>query len=75
MQLEISYEAGWEEDKSKIKIDGMELPEYRETIRNTSKFYRDQFLLITRIFDNKVKAFIKLLTANDEVQHFLYRVD
>ena len=73
----ISYEAGWEEDESKIEIDGMKLPDYRETVinRNKSKFYKDQFLLITRIFDNKVKAFIKLLTANGEVQHFTYRIE
>ena len=26
----ISYEAGWEEDETLIKIDGMSLPEYKK---------------------------------------------
>ena len=71
----ISYGPGWEEDETKIEIDGLTLPEYKETIRNKSQFYKDHFLLITRIFDNKVKAFIKLLTTNGEVDYYSYRIE
>ena len=71
----ITYEPGWEEDESQIKIDDMPLPEYKETIRNKNQFLKDHFLLITRIFDNKVKAFIKLLTANGEVDYYSYRIE
>ena len=53
------------------------LPKYREEIinRNKSQFFKNQFLLITRIFDDKVKAFVKMLTANGEVKHYSYRIE
>ena len=72
----ISYEAGWETDENKIEIDGIPLPKYKEeNWRNKSQDYKKNFLLITRIFDNKVKAFIKLLTSSEEVEHFAYRIE
>ena len=80
----IVYEEGWEEDQNKIKIevevDGeltlMPLPEYKAKYwRHKSQDYKDNFLLITRIFDNKVKAFVKLLTGSGEVEHFAYRIE
>ena len=50
------------------------LPEYKEKNVN-SKFYKDEFLLITRIFDNRVKAFIShILMANADVEHYSYRI-
>ena len=37
--------------------------------------YKDEFLLITRIFDNRVKAFIShILMANKDVEHYSYRI-
>ena len=80
----IIYEEGWEEDQNKIKIevevDGeltlMPLPEYKAKYwRHKSQDYKNNFLLITRIFDNKVKAFVKLLTGSGEVEHFAYRIE
>ena len=77
----ISYNPGWEEDENNIIIHyedkDMPLPEYKEKYisRNKSQFFKDHFLLITRIFDNKVKAFIKLLTANGEVGYYSYRIE
>lgn len=80
----ISYDPGWEEDENKIIIhideeeeEELSLPEYKEKYlnRNKSQFFKDHFLLITRIFDNKVKAFIKLLTANGEVGYYSYRIE
>ena len=65
----ISYEEGWEEDENKIMIDNVPLPKHKdENIRNKSIFYQDHFFLITRIFDKKVKAFIKLLMDNERCQ-------
>ena len=71
----ISYEKGWEEDSTKIKIDGKPLPEYWDGLRNKSQYYKDQFLLITRIFDSRAKAFIQLLTASGEVSNYTYRIE
>ena len=72
----ISYEPGWENDEAKIKIDDMPLPEYKEReIRNKSEFFRKHFFLITRIFDNKVKAFINLLKSTGQVENYTYRIE
>ena len=83
----IVYEVGWETDEEKIMIysKGWEtkekdsilpLPIYKETkLKNKHKMYKDHFLLITRIFDNRVKAFINnILMANENVEHYSYRI-
>ena len=72
----IFYENGWEEDDSKIKIDNIPLPAYKEKyIRNKSSFFKKQFFLITRMFDDRVKAFIKLLLADGKVNYYSYRIE
>ena len=48
---------------------------YHSTGRKKSKFYKNQFLLITRIFDNKAKAFVNLLTANGDLTNYSYRIE
>ena len=50
------------------------LDEYED--RQKHKFYKDHFLLITRLFDNHVKAFINnILMANKDVEHYSYRIE
>ena len=78
----IVYLKDWEYDDNLIlvvhkkdgKIQETPLPEYMEN-EVKSKFYKDEFLLITRIFDNRVKAFIShILMANADVEHYSYRI-
>jgi hypothetical protein len=71
----ISYEDGWEEDEAKIMIDGMSLPDYKKQIRNKTEYFKKHFFLITRIFDNRVKAFIALLKATGKVANYTYRIE
>ena len=68
----IIYSVGWENDTKKIQP----LPEYKKDhISNKHTFYKDHFLLITRLFDNRVKAFINnILMANEHVEHYSYRI-
>ena len=77
----IIYQKGWEYDEKLILVvdkDGneMSLPEYlKKEVHSKHKFYKDEFLLITRIFDNRVKAFIThILMANKDVEHYSYRI-
>ena len=77
----IIYQKGWEYDEKLILVvdkDGkeMSLPEYlKKEVHAKYKFYKDEFLLITRIFDNRVKAFIThILMANKDVEHYSYRI-
>ena len=64
----IVYKVGWEEDEEQITIT------YKKKYAG-HKFYKDHFLLITRLFDNRVKAFINnILMANEHVEHYSYRI-
>ena len=78
----IIYMKNWEYDDNLIlvvtrnkqgELIETPLPEYMK-IEGNHKFYKDEFLLITRIFDNRVKAFIShILMANADVEHYSYR--
>ena len=76
----IVYLKDWEYDDNLIIVvntDGTEtpLPEYMKNVAK-HKFYKDEFLLITRIFDNRIKAFINnILMANESVEHYSYRIE
>ena len=75
MGKNITYDKGWEEDENMIKIDNVPLPEYKKKIRNKTDFFKKHFMLITRIFDNRIKAFLKLLTSTGMVEHYTYRIE
>ena len=60
-----------------VTKDGKEtsLPEYMKGV-SKHNFYKDEFLLITRIFDNIVKALIsKILMANQDNSNYSYRIE
>ena len=81
----IIYEDGWEEDEDKIKIQTINtnnqeviltLAEYKKNeIRNKSDFFKNNFFLITRMFNARVKAFIKLMTADGKINYYSYRIE
>ena len=80
----IIYQPGWEKDEDKITILVMEnnkeeyipLSEYKKRfIRNKTDFFKNNFFLITRMFNARVKAFIKLMTADGKFSHYSYRIE
>ena len=83
----IIYETGWENNEDKIKIhfksweNGestkvQSLKNFKAEQKDRHRFYKDHFLLITRIFDNRIKAFIShILMANESVEHYSYRIE
>ena len=65
------HKNGWESDITKIET----LDVFKKNQKNRHKFLKDHFLLITRLFDNWVKAFINnILMANEFVEHYTYRI-
>ena len=53
-----------------ILVDGVPLPEFLEkNTTNMTTFLKDQFVLITRMFDNRVKAFIKTILMTGDISH------
>ena len=84
----ITYNDGWELDDNKIivvvekmeegilKIVEEPLPLHMAAKKNKHKFYKDEFVLITKIFDNRVKAFLKhILMVNPDVDNYSYRIE
>ena len=68
----------WDGDESKILIDGMPLPQFKqEKIPNITEFIKDHYVMITRLFDNRVKSFIKnlILKMDPNIQFFWYRIE
>ena len=82
----IIYEHGWEEDENDISIYFIGLEDgdkekiktrkdFKSNMKEKHKCYKDHFLLITRLFDNRVKAFINnILMANEHVEHYSYTI-
>ena len=76
--IKVVYENGWELNPDKIKFifSDKEVSAKEFTPRNGHKFYKDNFMLITRLFDSRVKAFIsKILCANTKINHYSYRIE
>jgi len=79
----IVYEVGWETDDEMIKFhfngwnqDASKIISCKKFKTRNNKFFVDNFMLITRIFDSRIKAFIsKILCANVDIEHYSYRIE
>ena len=67
----------WDGSEETVLIDNIPLSEFKDShIKNAFQLYKDNIILITRIFDNKVKAFIKhILLGEDKVEYYAYRIE
>ena len=72
-------ETTWDGDEEDILINGIPLPDFKENHLNMSvtDFVKKHYVIITRIFDNRVKAFIKniLMNIDPNVEYYWYRVE
>ena len=64
----------WNGQEKDILIDEIPLPEFKKTISNMSSFYQDHIVLVTLMFDNRVKAFLKSMFG-DDIDHYTYRIE
>ena len=56
--------------------EGLNLAEYKNRfIKNISEFMKDHFVLVTRIFDERVKSFIQKILFANKVENYSYRVE
>ena len=68
----------WDGDESNILVDGIPLPQFKqEKIPNITEFIKDHYVMITRLFDNRVKSFIKnlILKMDPNIQFYWYRIE
>ena len=72
----LSFTSGsWDGEVSSIKIDNMPLDEYLEKMSNKSELFHDEVVLITQMFDNRAKAFMKNIFKSDAILHYAYRIE
>ena len=84
----VVYEDGWEYDSSKIKFYFKGWQHFKEKEnekiktaksflpKDSHKFFKSNYMLITRIFDSRVKSFLSnILCANMDVEHYSYRIE
>ena len=53
----------------------MPLPEFAEKIPNMSSLLKENIMLITQMFDNRVKAFIKNILLKSGFEHYAHRIE
>ena len=59
----------WNGEENDILIDDIPLSEFKKTISNMSSFYQEHIILLTLMFENRVKAFLKCI-LNEDVEHW-----
>ena len=70
-----SPNGSWDGEASTIEVDGIPLEEFFEKIPKKSDFYKDEILLVTQMFDNRVKAFLKNIFLSNAIAHYSYRIE
>ena len=66
----------WDGKEESILVDGTSLSKFREEyIKDMASFYRDHFVLITRMFNDRVKGFIKNVFNKHPIEYYTYRVE
>ena len=72
----IVFEQEWDGRGESISVDGEPLTEFVEkNLQNMTTFLKDEFVLITRMFDNRLKAFIKHILKTSGIEHYCYRIE
>ena len=56
-------------------VNNTPMKEYKDTINNMSKFLKPYHFMITRMFDDRVKSFVKNILLKHKVAHYTYRVE
>lgn len=72
----ILYLSSFTDIGKKIFVDDTPLEEYVEkNIPNKTNFMKDKFIHITRIFDDRLKSFIKIMLMNGKCEYYTYRIE
>ena len=70
--IDVTYNGTFEE----ILVDNILLSEFIEQkIPNVSTFMKDHFVLLTRMFDSRVKAFLTHILKKSGIESYSYRIE
>ena len=64
----------WDGEESSILVDDKPLSEFRGRVNMTEKLKKN-ILLVTQMFDNRVKAFIKHILKKSDIELYAYRLE
>ena len=68
----------WDGQEDSIHVNGIPLKEFCAGLKNKSLLFQENVILITQMFDNRVKAFIKNVFASNKsypIKHYAYRIE
>ena len=68
----------WDGEEDSIFVNDIPLKEYCAGLNNKSLLFQENVILITQMFDNRVKAFIKNVFASNKsypIKHYSYRIE
>ena len=65
----------WDGLPSSIQIDGIPLDEFLEIMPNRSFLFQDEVILITQMFDNRVKSFINNVFKSSAIKYYTFRIE
>ena len=64
------------EDEPQFMVDGVPLEDYVEANKKEmADIYRDKFIYVSRLFDDRFKAFKNQFLEKGDVAHYCYRVE
>ena len=75
----ITFSSAWNGEESSITItDGeseIPLDKYCKKLGNVGDVYRNQVLIMTQMYDNRVKAYFKHIFLSEAILHYAYRIE
>ena len=67
--------SSWDGESSSIRIDGLPFDEFCKKMPNKSKLFEENVILITQMFDNRVKSFIKNILKSNAIKFYTFRIE
>ena len=65
----------WDGKGSSILIDGIPFDEFYEMMPNKTLLFKDEVILITQMFDNRVKSFINNIFKSNAIKYYTFRIE
>ena len=80
LKCDVIYPEDWDGSEATITVNGERLDHFKEKYfkqnsLNTTTFLKDHFVLITRMFDDRVKNFMKNVLKQKGIENYAYRIE
>ena len=65
----------WDGVNSSIQIDGVPFDEFYEKMPNKTELFKDEVILITQMFDNKLKSLMNNIFKSNAIKYYTFRIE